>query len=130
MGLSAAARESLPQAPVLDNLQLTPIDLKHLRRYTLGDAGLEREILDLFFAQLPTTIAALAGAADQKEWKMAAHTLKGSGRAVGAWRIARIAEQAEYSQGLANPAQVGETIRLLEAAAQEAREFATVTYGR
>lgn len=130
MGLSAAARESFPQTPALENLQLTPIDLKHLRRYTLGDAGLEREILDLFFAQLPNTIAALAGAADNKEWKMAAHTLKGSGRAVGAWRIARIAEQAEHSQGLANPAQVGETIRLLQAAASEARDFMTATYGK
>lgn len=130
MGLSAAARESLPQTPVPENLHLTPIDLKHLRRYTLGDAGLEREILDLFFKQLPNTIAALAGAADQKEWKMAAHTLKGSGRAVGAWRIARIAEQAEHSQGLTNPAQTAETIKLLQAAVEEARGFVTATYGK
>ncbi len=129
MGFSAAARETVSQPQALDNLQLTPIDLKHLRRYTLGDASLEREILDLFLNQLPQTIGALAGAVDQRECKIAAHTLKGSGRAVGAWRIARIAEQAEHSQGLASPAHVGETVRLLEEAAEEARSFIKATYG-
>lgn len=128
MGLSAAMRETMPQGPSAEALQLTPVDLKHLRRYTLGDAGLEREILGLFFAQLPNTIAALSGASTQKEWKVAAHTLKGSGRAVGAWRIARIAEQAENSQGIADAAHVANTVALLEAAAEEARLFIAQTY--
>ncbi len=83
MAVSAAMQQSLERQPAAEGLQVTPVDLKHLRRYTLGDAGLEREILDLFFGQLPTTIAALAAAATPKEWKVAAHTLKGSGRAVG-----------------------------------------------
>lgn len=129
MGYSAAARESVASAAPLDNLQLTPVDLKHLRRYTLGDPALEREILELFINQLPQTIAALAGAVNQKEWKIAAHTLKGSGRAVGAWRIARIAEQAEHSLGVGNAVYVAETVALLEDAAEEARRFIKVTYG-
>lgn len=129
MRVSAAMRENVAAAPVLDHLQLTPVDLKHLRRYTLGDAGLEREILDLFLDQLPQTIGTLAGAVNQKEWKIAAHTLKGSGRAVGAWRIARIAEQAEHSEGITNPAHARETVRLLEEAADEARAFIKATYG-
>ncbi len=129
MGYSAAARESVASAAPLDNLQLTPVDLKHLRRYTLGDPALEREILELFINQLPQTIAALAGAVNQKEWKIAAHTLKGSGRAVGAWRIARIAEQAEHAQGACNAVYVAETVALLEDAAEEARRFIKVTYG-
>jgi HPt (histidine-containing phosphotransfer) domain-containing protein len=32
---------------------------------------------------------------DAKSWHAAAHTLKGSARAVGAWRAARAAEMAE-----------------------------------
>ncbi|HMN36358.1 MAG TPA: Hpt domain-containing protein [Hyphomicrobium sp.] len=112
-----------------DGLLLAPVDLKHLRRYTLGDPSLEREVLDLFLAQLPTTIAALGAARTQKDWKVAAHTLKGSGRAVGAWRIARIAEQAEHSQGIASPTHVRETVGLLEAAAKEAKDFIAATYG-
>lgn len=128
MGASVAASESRTHAVPLDNLQLTPIDLKHLRRYTLGDPRLEREVLDLFLGQLPATIAALEGAADPKAWKVAAHTLKGSGRAVGAWRIARIAEQAEYSKGIADPELVTETVGLLKTAVEEARAFIEATY--
>ncbi|MEZ5899585.1 MAG: Hpt domain-containing protein [Hyphomicrobiaceae bacterium] len=107
----------------------TPVDLKHLRRYTLGDSGLEKEVLELFLAQLPATIAALGAARTEKDWKVAAHTLKGSGRAVGAWRIARIAEQAEHSLGVSNPAKVEETVGLLTAAAKEAEDFIAATYG-
>jgi HPt (histidine-containing phosphotransfer) domain-containing protein len=129
MRVSAAMQQSLEREPAAEGLQVTPIDLKHLRRYTLGDAGLEREILDLFFGQLPTSIAALAAAETPKDWKVAAHTLKGSGRAVGAWRIARIAEQAEHSEGIANPSHVAHTIELLEEAADEARSFMHTTYG-
>lgn len=129
MRVSAAMQQSLEREPAAEGLQVTPIDLKHLRRYTLGNAGLEREILDLFFGQLPTTISALSAAATPKDWKVAAHTLKGSGRAVGAWRIARIAEQAEYSEGIANPSHVAHTIELLEEAADEARSFMRATYG-
>ncbi|MEQ1718528.1 MAG: Hpt domain-containing protein [Hyphomicrobium sp.] len=128
--VTSLARRSVENTTLSnDPLQLTPVDLKHLRRYTLGDASLEREVLDLFLGQLPQTIAALGAAASEKDWKMAAHTLKGSGRAVGAWRIARIAEQAERSDGIANPARVAETMDLLADAAHEARAFIEATYG-
>lgn len=129
MRSSAAVQQSVECERGAEGLQVTPVDLKHLRRYTLGDADLEREILGLFFGQLPATISALAAAATPKDWKIAAHTLKGSGRAVGAWRIARIAEQAEHSEGIANPSHVAHTIELLEEAADEARSFIKSTYG-
>jgi HPt (histidine-containing phosphotransfer) domain-containing protein len=129
MRVSAAMRQSVEPEPAAEGLQVTPVDLKHLRRYTLGDAGLEREILELFLGQLPNTIAALASAATPKDWRIAAHTLKGSGRAVGAWRIARIAEQAERSEGVENPSHVAHTIELLEEAADEARVFIKAAYG-
>ena len=129
MRVSAAMQQTVEREAAAEGLQVTPVDLKHLRRYTLGDAGLEREILELFFGQLPATIAALASAATPKDWKVAAHTLKGSGRAVGAWRIARIAEQAEHSEGIGNPSHVAHTIELLEEAADEARCFIKSTYG-
>ena len=37
-----------------------PIDLEHLKRMTLGDAGLEREVLAMFSAQAVRLIGALA----------------------------------------------------------------------
>jgi HPt (histidine-containing phosphotransfer) domain-containing protein len=66
-----------------------PIDIEHLHRMTLGDAGLERQVLAMFSAQaislfgtlrlLPADAAALA------------HKLKGSARAIGAFRVAEAA---------------------------------------
>lgn len=113
-----------------DKLQLNPVDLKHLRRYTLGDRALEHEVLELFLAQLPATIASLGAARSDRDWHMAAHTLKGSGRAVGAWRIARLAEQAERAAHWKNPAQLQQTLALIEDAAEEARSYIHDVYGQ
>ena len=38
-----------------------PVDRVHLARYTQRDERLEREILDLFVAHVPVTLAALQG---------------------------------------------------------------------
>lgn len=100
-----------------------PVDLAHLRRYTLGDKALEAEVLELFLAQLPQTIAALRSAANEREWKIAAHTLKGSSRAVGAWRIATLAQEAEALAAITEPKVWSEAILRLEAAASEASSF-------
>lgn len=90
------ARRDEPKSSASDrNLASGPVDVPHLRRYTLGDQKLEREILQLFMAQLPELTAALRTAKTERDWRMAAHSLKGAGRAIGAWRIARLAEGAE-----------------------------------
>lgn len=74
---------------------VAPIDRKHLARFTLGDAGLEREILGLFIAQLPLTVEQLRFATTERDWHVYAHTLKGSAQAVGAIRVAKLAFVAE-----------------------------------
>ena len=70
-----------------------PIDLEHLRRMTLGDAGLEREVLAMFSAQTVGLIGALA--ALPPESGALAHTLKGSARAIGAFAVADAAARLE-----------------------------------
>lgn len=100
-----------------------PIDRKHLARYTLGNTALEEEILGLFLDQLPKTIASLRTAASDRDWIVAAHTLKGSSRCVGAWRLARTGEQAERLGGIANRRACLEAVLRIEAAAEEARAF-------
>ena len=100
-----------------------PIDLDHLHRYTLGDRSLEREILNLFLGQLSVTISVLKSAPSAKAWDMAAHTLKGSARAVGAWSLAALAEHAE---GLGHRSQPGERKQMLtrlEEAAEKASAY-------
>lgn len=114
--------------PGSDTLQVCPVDLKHLRRYTMGDHALEREVLELFLGQLPQTLGALSGATSEKEWRIAAHTLKGSGRAVGAWRIARLAEHAEHMTGVRNTELRREAVERIEEAAREANHFIIATY--
>lgn len=69
------------------------IDLEHLRRMTLGDAGLEREVLAMFAAQTVGLIDALATL--PAEAGALAHTLKGSARAIGAFAVADAAMRLE-----------------------------------
>lgn len=71
------------------------LDRAHLRRYTLDDRALEREILGLFAAQAEVTLDQLRKADNRQDWCFAAHSLKGSARAVGAWRLAGLAEACE-----------------------------------
>jgi HPt (histidine-containing phosphotransfer) domain-containing protein len=70
-----------------------PIDIDHLRRMTLGDAGLEREVLAMFSAQAVSLIGTLATLS--ADTGAQAHTLKGSARAIGAFRVADAAECLE-----------------------------------
>lgn len=77
--------------------QSGPVDLEHLRRFTCGDAALEREILSLFVGHGPQCLAALDAATSPEKWIAAAHSLKGSARAVGATHVADLAAAAEAS---------------------------------
>ena len=70
----------------------TPIDWTHLSRFTLNDKALEHEVLGLFAMDAPRYLAKMVGARGRKDWIEAAHTLKGSARAVGAWNVAEYAE--------------------------------------
>jgi HPt (histidine-containing phosphotransfer) domain-containing protein len=70
-----------------------PIDIEHLRRMTLGDAGLEHEVLAMFAAQSVRLIGTLA--AFPADACALAHTLKGSARAIGAFGVAEAADRLE-----------------------------------
>lgn len=94
----------------------------------MGDRALEKEILELFLGQLPQTIEALRRATTERDWRIAAHTLKGSGRAVGAWRVAHLAEYAEREATRASGEHRVEVVARIEEAAAEARDFIHATY--
>ena len=70
-----------------------PIDTGHLDRMTLGDPGLEREVLAMFSSQAVSLIGRLAALpSDAMEL---AHKLKGSARAIGAFGVAEAADRLE-----------------------------------
>jgi HPt (histidine-containing phosphotransfer) domain-containing protein len=77
-----------------------PIDSGHLDRMTLGDASLTREVLAMFSAQAVGLISRLQDG-PAESWPAnapaLAHTLKGSARAVGAFRVADAAEGLEVA---------------------------------
>jgi HPt (histidine-containing phosphotransfer) domain-containing protein len=80
---------------------------------TLGDAGLEREVLAMFAGQSAGLIAALAGL--PADAAALAHTLKGSARAIGAFSVADAAARLEaaIARGFdtsAALAELGETV--------------------
>jgi HPt (histidine-containing phosphotransfer) domain-containing protein len=106
-----------------------PIDSAHLDRMTLGDASLEREVLAMFSGQavglidrlatLPSGTAAKSLEAKSQETLALAHTLKGSARAIGAFRVADAAESLEAAiRHGDDPAQ---TLATLKDAVAEAR---------
>ena len=70
-----------------------PIDFEHLKRMTLGDSGLEQEVLAMFAAQSAKLMAALATV--PADAGALAHTLKGSARAIGASDVAEAAARLE-----------------------------------
>ena len=85
------------EAPVVGTAPapVEAIDRSYLARFTRGNAGLEREVLELFAAQAPLDLERLRTAASEADWQAAAHTIKGSAAAVGARQLQRLAEFAE-----------------------------------
>ncbi len=82
-------------SPLPDTKLSDVLDLEHLRRYTLMDESLERELLSLFRDQARTQYEAALTASDQDQFRFAIHTLKGTARAIGAVAVAKATETIE-----------------------------------
>ncbi len=78
-------------------LPQSPIDLAHLSEQTLGDRHLQRELLCLFSTQSPSLLAQMRALGQEEAGALddLAHRLKGSARAIGAFRVAVAAETLE-----------------------------------
>jgi HPt (histidine-containing phosphotransfer) domain-containing protein len=81
-------------APVPSPVAPAPIDMEHLAKMTLGDRGLELEVLRLFDLQAELLLARMTHVGPAGVATLA-HTLSGSARGIGAWRVAADAEAAE-----------------------------------
>ncbi len=76
------------------------LDQEALDRNTMGNVELQHELFILFFDQMPAYLDQMNEAIhsdDYDEWRMAAHGIKGSARALGFTRIARLALDSEKS---------------------------------
>ncbi len=120
----------LEQVPWMCSPPLVPehsvIDLDHLRRMTLGEPELERQVLDMFRIQsvelltrlklMPADAAALA------------HTLKGSSRAIGAFEVGDAAQALETALG--TKSDIPDAMRVLLNAISDAHDAIGAILGR
>ena len=103
------------------------IDTKHLARMTLGDELLEREVLELFARQADMLLGRMV---DQPSGVVAglSHTLMGSARGIGAWKVAAAAQALEHV-GTVSAVAVAVAIRRLAEAVTEAKAAIAERYG-
>lgn len=93
-----------------------PIDLVHLAHQTLGDRGIEQEVLAMFVQQL-TMVRDRIARATLAERVLLAHGLRGSAGGIGAFAVAECAKAIEHDpQNLP-------LLRQLEARIDEVRDF-------
>jgi HPt (histidine-containing phosphotransfer) domain-containing protein len=96
--------------------QARPIDLVHLASQTMGDKGLEIEVMDMFSRQARRALQDMAGAETAKV-RATAHRLKGAAAGIGAFRVSQAAARVE--EDATDPAR----LVALSAAVVEAENF-------
>jgi HPt (histidine-containing phosphotransfer) domain-containing protein len=72
-----------------------PIDMEHLSRQTLGDPGLEMEVLRLFDEMSHVYYGRLETSTTVPDLLRNLHTLKGAASGIGAFGLAELARVAE-----------------------------------
>lgn len=72
-----------------------PIDMVHLSKQTLGDHGLECEVLRLFDQMARVYFGRLESSTTEADVLRHLHTIKGAAAGVGAWGMAELAKAAE-----------------------------------
>ncbi len=110
-------------AASLEEPETQAVDMDHLLHYTMGDENLAREVLGLFSTQGRIYLENLSETSDPKERKIAAHTLKGSAKGVGAHRVAGRAETLEGLAETGNEADWAEALSALKADFAQADAF-------
>ena len=115
MSLNLERLNWMPSPPLVP--EESAIDVQHLGRMTLGEAALEAEVLGLFAAQSADLVARLKTI--PADAAALAHTLKGSARAIGAFRVAEAALGVEAA--MKSDGDVAGAITLLQRAVEEAR---------
>lgn len=115
MSLNLERLNWMPSPPLVP--EDSAIDVQHLGRMTLGEAALEAEVLGLFAAQSADLVARLKTI--PADAAALAHTLKGSARAIGAFRVAEAALGVEAA--MKKDGDVAGAITLLQRAVEEAR---------
>jgi len=109
------------RSPSLGQTVLPPeqtIDLAHLARMACGEKSLEAEVLSLFDRQAGMLLARMSS---PKVAGAFAHTIAGSARGIGAWKVAAAAEGLELAARDCDPARFARAHRRLASTIAEAQ---------
>ena len=117
------------KTPAGTTARAVTFDRVHLKHYTMENHDLEQEIVALFLQQLPGTISLLKSARRPVDWKLAAHTLKGSAAAVGAARLNALAVAIEQSAFGKDPKTGKNLLIELDRAVEDFRKATRRIYG-
>ena len=101
-----------------------PIDLDHLKQYVFGDRALLFEVLGIFKDQVSALSDRMQPSMDDEAWYLAAHTLKGAARGVGAWALGDAAERAEALCGAAAAEERAKALKAIVDLARSAADYA------
>jgi HPt (histidine-containing phosphotransfer) domain-containing protein len=80
-----------------------PIDVDYLGKQTLGDEGLEQEVLRLFDVMVQTYMERLESSTGRDALLQHLHTLKGAAAGVGAFSLSEMAREVETSLKAGEP---------------------------
>jgi hypothetical protein len=97
------------------------IDFEHLARMTLGEHDLERDVLTLFDLQSAMLLGRMMNGPPPQAVAVMAHTLNGSARGIGAWKVSEAAEALERDASGPQPAVSEDAMGRLSLAVAEAR---------
>jgi HPt (histidine-containing phosphotransfer) domain-containing protein len=99
-------------AGLSENQASGAVDFPYLTEYAAGDETLVREVLAVFCAEAAEWSDKLCAGADG--WRTVVHTLKGTARTIGAYRLGELCETAE-TQGTAALPQLCEELETVVA---------------
>jgi len=116
------AKIASSKATPLIRSERRPIDLVHLAKQSLGDPGLEEEILRMFDQVAQIYVQRIGESRVCEEVLADLHALKGASMGVGAAGIAAMAKAGE-DEAKKNGSLSAETLSDLEIAVEEARAF-------
>ncbi|HHG89033.1 MAG TPA: Hpt domain-containing protein [Devosia sp.] len=105
-----------------------PIDMVHLSRQSLGDPGLEEEILRMFDQLAAAYVGRLRGAVKDDDTLLSLHSLKGASAGVGARAIASLTSEAEAEFRLEGKLS-GERLADISMAVEEVRTYISELLG-
>ena len=74
------------------------INVEQLDEQTMGDIELRAEIITLFITQARSSFEIISSSDDIEAIRLAAHTLKGTCRSIGAFGLASLAAEVEHDQ--------------------------------